>query len=360
MKKINIIKIIFIIIAVGILLMGGLNTINIKIKDILYKNKVQYNFPINERGVVNNEYFGINNNGKYPEETTKGINEAIKYASKRNIEYIQFQKGEYCIKGSGENGQIGIETVSNMKIDFNGSKVIQNVNANSSYTTIAIYNSNNVEIINVNIIGDKNEHDYGQKNNSHDDGMGIRIQHSNNIKIKNVEIKNMTGDGIIIAYGSENVEIHNSIIYNCRRQGISIVDGKKIYIYNNEISDISGTGPQALIDIETFQENKNVEEVEIYNNKLYKSNSNTAILLYSGGRKIKIYDNEITGSIHIYNAIDTVEIIKNNLKSGFIRTYDIDKFEISNITVKENLLYKYDIDINKANYVTIEGNIEQK
>lgn len=354
MKK-RILKKIVVILLFSFIILISIKDINIL--DIANIYIYKFSDPIDKNGMINNYYFNISKEGKNPEETTKGINKAISYANKNNIKYIQFERGEYCIAGYGRNGQIGIEVTSNIKINFNGAKIFQETNSSEHYTTMSINKSNNVEIENVNVIGDKESHNYREGNSIHDDGMGIRIQASNNVKINNVNITDMTGDGIIIAYGAKNVNIMNTTISNCRRQGISVVEGEDIHIHNNEIFNIKGVGPQALIDIETFQEGKYVKNVDIYENKFYNSNSNTAILLYSGGENISIYNNEINGSVHIYNIIGMISINNNYLLNGYIKTFDLSKFNIDNIEIINNKLNKYYMEITKFNTVNMKNNI---
>ena len=55
----------------------------------------QYGEPIGNDGLINNEYFAISLSNDNPKKNTKGINAAIEYAFKHNIEYIKLQNGVY-------------------------------------------------------------------------------------------------------------------------------------------------------------------------------------------------------------------------------------------------------------------------
>ena len=56
-----------------------------------------YGDPIAEDGTINNTYFGIEIDGNDAKKTLVGINKAIEYASKNNIENIKLEKGTYIL-----------------------------------------------------------------------------------------------------------------------------------------------------------------------------------------------------------------------------------------------------------------------
>lgn len=59
--------------------------------------KKMYGDPIAEDGTINNTYFGIEIDGNDAKKTLVGINKAIEYASKNNIENIKLEKGTYIL-----------------------------------------------------------------------------------------------------------------------------------------------------------------------------------------------------------------------------------------------------------------------
>lgn len=104
-------------------------------------------------------------------------------------------------------------------------------------------------------------------------GHGFGLYASKNIYIDNVEISNMTGDGIEAGYiyknisggetydldeACENIFIQNCDIHTNRRQGISVVGSNNTYILNNKIHDIKGAAPQYGIDIEAMEGGMNI------------------------------------------------------------------------------------------------------
>ena len=78
-------------IIVGILICIFLLSHNEKIQNIREDTrKLLYGEPIElSTGMINNQYFGISSEGKNATQTTKGINNAVEYANKNNIEYIK-------------------------------------------------------------------------------------------------------------------------------------------------------------------------------------------------------------------------------------------------------------------------------
>lgn len=125
MKK----KILLTLIIIGIISMiiiGLLFCRSETIKNIDYNiRKNLYGDPINlENGLINNNFFYINKEGKNAKQTTEGINDAIKYASDNNITNIQLEKGKYLINGEVDNTTYkdtkkGIILQSNINLDLN-------------------------------------------------------------------------------------------------------------------------------------------------------------------------------------------------------------------------------------------------
>jgi hypothetical protein len=99
--------------------------------------------------------------------------------------------------------------------------------------------------------------------------MGLHIQGSKNIEIVSLSVSNCWGDGIYIggdeANTCENITIINAKIDSCRRNGISITDGKNIKLLSPKISNTQGTAPMAGIDIEPNNNKATIDEILISN-----------------------------------------------------------------------------------------------
>ena len=263
---------------------------------------------------------------------------------------------------------------SNVDLDLNNSKIIHEDNSSIRYTIFAIYNVENVKISNGIIIGDRNTHDYDKVDSTHEWGFGIELQGSCNIALTNLEIKELTGDGIMISgytkendsIVSEDITIRNSYIYDCRRQGISIVNGRNVEIYDNEIRNISGTSPASAIDIEPDSSTQIAENIEIYNNKLYNENNRLNVIrAIRNVKNVNIHNNEINGNISIYGSKDTIKIIENKISNGNmyfnISTNCIDNPDFANrIEMNKNIIINCDFQIYNVSDILINDNNMEK
>lgn len=278
----------------------------------------QYGEPIADDGTINNNYFSIYADGTNEKDTTEGINRAIEYASQNNINYIKLETGIYLVDGVYTELNIvgGIVLKSNICFDLNNSKIIQKDCKEIKYSILGLNCIENVIIQNGTIIGDKEGHNYQEINSTHEWGYGIEIKSCVNIEVKNVEILNTTGDGIIITsiYDSEvtlsnDIKVNNCNIHNCRRNGISIISATNVDIFENEIHDIQGTSPEAGIIMESWGENQVIDNINIYSNKLH--NNRVGIDVQSNTNNINIFDNITYNPISILSVSGTCNVYNN-------------------------------------------------
>lgn len=321
----------------------------------------------NSTGIINNDYFGIFNDGTNSEETTKGINEAIEYANKNNIEYIKLINGTYLIDGIADANQTsGIILLSNITLDLNGSIIKQEKNASESYITISIHSCINVEVCNGTIIGDRDEHDF-KDHSSSEWGHNVSIISSKNVNLNNLDIYNAIGDGIYISeiyssdnnkeYATQEIRIFNNTIHDNRRQGISIVSGSNIDIYNNIIYDIEGTAPQSGIDLESNSYPQSIENIKIYSNKFYNFRSRNAIKVNRYTVSVEITDNEINGNIYGYECKEKVYISNNIIKDGTILFEYKENYAVNELTITNNNLINTNINVSDIKSLKINNNI---
>lgn len=301
---------------IGIVILILLNNQNNVIKTYEVIRAKLYGNPIDLEGKINNKYFDIDNTGE--KETSSAINNAIRYAKQHNVENIQLENGKYKIDGSYQDPYKvgGIKLESNMTLDLNGSTIIQKNCDEVRYSIIGINEVENVTIKNGIIIGDRENHDYTNKNSTHEWGFGIEIKSSENVTIQNVEICNTTGDGIILTslYGSKypitkNIDINNARIHNCRRNGISLISAINVNIYENEIYNIEGTAPECAIISESWDESQVIDEINIYRNKIYSNK--IGIDIQAMAKNVNIYENETDSSINILTAYEGAKIANN-------------------------------------------------
>ncbi|MBU2996745.1 right-handed parallel beta-helix repeat-containing protein [Cellulophaga baltica] len=104
----------------------------------------------------------------------------------------------------------------------------------------------------------------------------ISLRGSEDISFKNMILRDSGGDGIYIAGSkekkfSENIYIDNVNSVNNKRQGMSIISAKNVFVSNSKFSETKGALPEAGLDIEpnTSEDlvvNINFENCEFYNN----------------------------------------------------------------------------------------------
>lgn len=323
-----------------------------------------YGEPFSEDGMINNSFFGIKSDGSNADATTKGINKAIEYANKNNIEYVKLEKGIYLIDGSISSSYIGETAVkkgvilkSNITLDLNGSELRQVKNSCVNYAIISVTDVKNVKICNGYIEGDRYEHDYDTIASTHEWGFGIDIRGSEQVEINNVQIQKTTGDGIIVTdytasgEGSENVNILNCNISDCRRQGISVTCGNNINIYRNEIHNINGTEPQAGIDIEPYGDLQRVNNVNITENIFYNFASGRAIAFLGNSYGVLIDNNVIkNGGIISSGFRGRAEIKNNKVENGQIWIYES---QINDFNKRTEKIIIRNNDIRNSNVILV-------
>mgnify|MGYP003293950822 CR=1 FL=1 len=236
---------------------------------------------------INSMQIGIQNNLE-----TDSASKLNKFFSINTSNYI-LKTGIYYI-----DSNISINSNSNITFE-EGAKVIRIPTLSDTYFMFDVADCENVELNNIHLIGDKDEH----LGNSGEWGYGINITGSKNITIKNSIIEKTWGDGIYVGYKyssqnplhCENVLIENCNILSVSRNGISLCAGKHFRVNNCYAYGITRTDPKAGIDIEAEGPDGAtliLEDVEINN--------------------LTTQENTIGISVGIRNITDFKSIIINN------------------------------------------------
>lgn len=201
--------------------------------------------------------WGIANNGTQPVKTTDQLQAAIDWASEQGFSKVTIPSGHYLLgKDATFNYQAGIELPSNIELNLGNDTVLEmGTNNKWNYCVIAVNGQTDVVIRGGTIKGDRDTHIFTPRPNdgktAHDEGHAICLQNgTKRVLVENTHIHRVTGDGLLLVEQIEDVTIRNNEIHHNRRQGISIVGGKRIAILNNEIHHIRGTAPQFGVDIE--------------------------------------------------------------------------------------------------------------
>ncbi len=294
--------------------------------------------PIAANGKINNEYFHITEGDNVEKaiaaKNSKGISEAIQYASINGIRNIYIAKGTYMVANivddKDNNNNAAIRMYSNVDFDLHGSTIKLFTNYDPKYAVVYFQNVTNSTIRNGRLVGDRETHRCNSSGNlidsyhditsnmcgsshggTHEWGFGIKILASSNIHIEDMNISYMTGDGIYMrmrgshtgSYPTDQIYILRNKIHKCRRQGISIVSGTKVTIDNNQIYDIHGASPQLGIDLEPNQDFDVINHITITNNRIYSLGNGNSIS--TAGRTgpitgpITITDNYLSAAICI-------------------------------------------------------------
>lgn len=152
--------------------------------------------------------FGIYADGTHPAETTKGFNDALRWAHEQGYTTFIVPPGTYMIK-KGVKGQPSpdarINLVPDMKLVFEeGAVVMKEPNDAERYELLYIgYGADNVTIRGGVFVGDRDRHDYSRKDNpyssgTHEGGIGILAVGAKNLTIEGIEAYGFTGDAIAI------------------------------------------------------------------------------------------------------------------------------------------------------------------
>ncbi len=295
---------------------------------------------------VENTRFGIDSTGGSARATTDGINEALVWAKAQGYTTVKFDKGTYMVQCNWRNRYIaptdGILVPSGLTLDLGGSTFKMEPNSYPEYTIFGIVNANDVTIKNGTLIGDLDNHVFAPSSTSptHEFGFGVCISASRNVVIRDLKISKTTGDGIIVegSYStladggsvSTKVRLLDNEIFNCRRQGISVIGMRDSEIAGNEIYGIKGADPQYGIDIEK-ELDYIVDKLKIHDNVIYDC-SGGAISCHSG-TDYEVYNNVCSGNVlTVYST--NIKLYSNTIKNSFIQVMR----GSSNITVENNIM----------------------
>lgn len=313
------------------------------------------------------------------------INSIISKLKAKNINIMKIGAMDAYFKvdvnkiGRKENSAGSIRIPSDFHLQMSDDTFLRvQPNGAATYTLMTTYLTNNSKITGGNLVGDRFEHDYspftdaaGVKRNEHGWGHLLWIIGSSNVVIDNVDLSKATGDGLVFhAEGFRNNdgtlkpgmrEVNNVMVRNvnideCRRNGISVLDGRNITFDNcnvtntgngsqaynssgSKIQSSAGTAPMYGIDLEairTRDSNGDLEETALIQNIVIK-NSN-----FTGNEK---------GDIVIFTATNV--IIENNYFDKWIGN-----FASSYVTIRNNIFESRDpsfFAIGIQSFISVKG-----
>lgn len=325
--------------------------------DTYVKNKIFYTTP---------QVFGAKADGV--SDDTEAIIRAIESANT-----VYFPKGVYKVHGSPINdSSAGIIIPSNHIIIMDDNAVILKSETKLLENIfITAVNAENITIRGGTIRGDRL---YKQQNltaaeyvtYSHNSS-GILIQAGKNIRIENVHIDSIAGDGIMLLNSGndicENIYLNNCIIEKSHRSNLWIAGAKNIYIKNCHFNyggyrfdengdsiirdDFLDGASQSIIDNLSERQIYSIVEIDgVEHIQINGTNPRAGINLeHANGEKIYISDSHFEGNdtndLVINNTYDELYISNCDFSSRItsVRNTATDKIVFSGSKIKNILLH---------------------
>ena len=234
-----------------------------------------------------------------PSMTQAQIQEAL-----NNHKNVVFEQGTYNV-----DAIVGLNLVSDQTVNLNGSIIKAIPNTAEDYAIFNINARQNVTLKNGRIVGDRNEHN----GTTGEWGMGVSVRGSENVTLENLYVEGCWGDGIYLGtteannhIENNNVNIRRCTMNNNRRNGMSVISAKGLYLENNTIKNTNGTEPEAGID---FEPNFSYNIIDnIFIDGLLTENNNGSGVIFS---LLSLNDGERNITIRVNNHID------NGSRRGF-------------------------------------------
>jgi hypothetical protein len=157
----------------------------------------------------------------------------------------------------------GIKPRSNTEIIFHKDAFLKAItNAEGLYSIVDLSERTNIRIENCNLIGDRDTH----TGTTGEFGMGLWFRNGSNFVIDGGIITNCWGDGIYIGQRSNtgspaNISIRNVTCDNNRRNNLTVIAAKGLYVENCVFSNANGTDPQYGVDIEPNNANGDLQDI---------------------------------------------------------------------------------------------------
>jgi len=305
------------------------SNIVVNVKDYGAKGNISFYFENLSDLIVESEPEGLNIS--YLEKAcfieTKRIQKAVETVNQTGG-VLYFPYGtywvivpDYDLSGSNKDKSIfTIETNKKVIVELGQSEIKQtSLPYPYNFPMVNIFHiaeSEDVQIKNGTITGDRREHDYDNewktKSGSsawptHEWGYGVFFWNTKKGLAKNLKVKECTGDAIVVMNGQKSIDegvdyityIEDCEISYCRRQGITFGHSDKSFVKNCSIHHIGtsdiflgsakyGTNPMSGIDIEPRSGSYMVDLVDVVNTKIYDCSGFGIIADNKFGRAVDI------------------------------------------------------------------------
>lgn len=239
--------------------------------------------------VVNVQTKGAKGDGKTND--TEAIQKAIdEVGGTGGTVYVP--KGTYMVRATGKK-TLRLRSKMTLKLaDGATLKVIPN--SAKRYNTLNITKVSDVTVTGGTLYGDRKVH----KGKGGEWGMGIRIATKvKRVTIVGVKAMNMWGDGFYVN-GASDVAFCSVEAINNRRQGLSIISGKRILVTQSVFRDTQGTRPSMGIDLEPDKPEQKIVDVNIEKSKFINNAGGGIMIAGKKGRvaRVRIRDNVFEGN----------------------------------------------------------------
>lgn len=182
---------------------------------------------------------------------------ALAYASSIGGGVVRFVPGDVWLEVDVDFGvwKVALSVASGCWVDLRGTRIrLLGTSANMYKIFLFDRGVNIAGIFGGAIVGDRASH----IGTTGEHGMGISIYGAKGIYVRDMNISDCWGDGVYVgantgAYplsASENISISGVVCDNNRRQGLSVVSVKKLFVSESRFINTNGTAPQCGIDIE--------------------------------------------------------------------------------------------------------------
>lgn len=240
-------------------------------------------------------------------DDTQALQKALDSINQVGGGILDIPAGNYMIKTTNATNEAeatipwqtnqGVKVPSNTTLYFEkGAKFSVIPNASWNYCLLNLTNSKNVNILNGELVGDRDKHDtrYTKAFRTAtkyqgETGWGILMTGAQNVNIIGNNIHDFWGDGIDL-YGdnanpgvNQNIVIKNNTLNHNRRQGISVENVSGLVFDHNLVENTDGTAPRAGMDIEpaNFKDPsmRIAHDITITNNT-FRNNNGSGLMTY--------------------------------------------------------------------------------
>lgn len=240
-------------------------------------------------------------------DDTQALQKAFDSINQAGGGILDIPAGNYMIKATNATNEAeatipwqtnqGVKVPSNTTLYFEkGAKLSVIPNASWNYCLLNLANSKNVNILNGELVGDRDKHDtrYTKAFRTTtkyqgETGWGILMTGAQNVNIIGNNIHDFWGDGIDL-YGdnanpgvNQNIVIKDNTLNHNRRQGISVENVSGLVFDHNLVENTDGTAPRAGMDIEpaNFKDPsmRIAHDITITNNT-FRNNNGSGLMTY--------------------------------------------------------------------------------